>query len=95
MESLEGSYFRIKCSKQCYTFQESEQKKEDLVKSNVAFCLQRHVYNSFMLPGMTYVANTWTLTKQAHVKFAVADNKIENKYAQYHIQGQLKDIWVR
>ena len=40
-------------------------KHRDIFKSNLAICLKRHVYNSCVLPAMTYGAETWTLTKQA------------------------------
>ena len=36
-----------------------------IFKSNLAICLKRQVYNSCVLPAMTYGAETWTLTKQA------------------------------
>ena len=54
-------------------------KHRDIFKSNLAICLKRHVYNSCVLPAMTYGAETWTLTKQAQ-------NKLGKKYAQHHIQ---------
>ena len=40
-------------------------KHRDIFKSNLAICLKRQVYNSCVLPAMTYGAETWTLTKQA------------------------------
>ena len=43
-------------------------KHRDIFKSNLAICLKRHVYNSCVLPAMTYGAETWTLTKQAQNK---------------------------
>ena len=45
-------------------------KHRDIFKSNLAICLKRHVYNSCVLPAMTYGAATWTLTKQAQNKLA-------------------------
>ena len=38
-------------------------KHRDIFRSNLAICLKRKVYNSCMLPAMTYGAETWTLTK--------------------------------
>ena len=52
-------------------------KHRDIFKSNLAICLKRHVYNSFVLPAMTYGAETWKLTKQAQNKLAVAQTKME------------------
>ena len=45
--------------------------------SNLAICLKRQVYNSCVLPDMTYGAETWTLTKQAQNKLAAAQIKME------------------
>ena len=52
-------------------------KHRDIFKSNLAICLKRQVYNSFVLPAMTYGAETWPLTKQAQNKLAVAETKME------------------
>ena len=38
----------------------------DIFKSNLAVCLNRHVYNSSVLPAMTYGAETWTMTRNKH-----------------------------
>ena len=40
-------------------------KHRDIFKSNLAFCLKRHVYNACVLSAMKYGAETWKLTKQA------------------------------
>ena len=42
-----------------------------------SICLKRQVYNSCVLPAMTYGAETWTLTKQAQNKLAAAQTKME------------------
>ena len=47
-------------------------KHRDIFKSNLAICLKRQVYNSCVLPAMTYGAATWTLTKQELNKLAAA-----------------------
>ena len=52
-------------------------KYRDIFKSNLAICLKREVYNSCVLPAMTYGAETWTLTKQAQNKLAAAHTKME------------------
>ena len=43
-------------------------KHRDIFKSNPAICLKGQLYNSCVLPAMTYGAETWTLTKQAQNK---------------------------
>ena len=52
-------------------------KHRDIFKSNLAICLKRQVYNSCVLPAVTYGAETWTLTKQAQNKLAAAQTKME------------------
>ena len=52
-------------------------KHRDIFKSNLAICLKRHVYNSCVLPAMTYGAEIWTLTKQAQNKLAAAQTKMD------------------
>ena len=54
-------------------------KHGDIFKSNLAICLKRQVCNSCVLPAMTYGAETWTLTKQAHNKLAAAQTKMERR----------------
>ena len=46
----------------------------DIFKSNLA---KKQVYNSCVLPAMTYGAETWTLTKQAQNKLAAAQTKMD------------------
>ena len=52
-------------------------KHRDIFKSNLAICLKRQVFNSCVLPAMTYGADTWTLAKQAQNKLADAQTKME------------------
>ena len=52
-------------------------KHRDIFKSNLAICLKRQVYNSCVLPAMTYGAEIWTLTKQAQNKLAATQTKME------------------
>ena len=49
----------------------------NIFKSNLSICLKRQVYNSCVLPAMTYGAETWTVIKQAHNKLAAAQTKME------------------
>ena len=64
---------------QCFSLRDKNQDKEilrritagwtayvkhrNIFKSNFAICLNRKVYNSCVLPAMTYGAETWSLTK--------------------------------
>ena len=52
-------------------------KHRDLFKFNIYICLKRQVCNSCVLPVMTYIAETWTLTNQAQNKLSAAQTKME------------------
>ncbi|KAK2178434.1 hypothetical protein NP493_544g02000 [Ridgeia piscesae] len=43
-------------------------KYHDIFNGNVGTCLKRQIYNSCVLPAMTYGADTWALTTQAKNK---------------------------
>ena len=66
---------------------------QDIFKRNLAICLNRQVYNSCMLPAMTYGAETWTLTKKAQNKLAAAQKKMERCMLTY--KDRRTNIWVR
>ena len=68
----------------------------DIFKSNLAICLKRQtVYNSCVLPAMTYSAETWTLTKQAQNKLAAAQTKMERSMLNITYKDRRTNIWVR
>ena len=52
-------------------------KHRDIFKGNIRTCLKSQVYNSCVLPAMTYGAETWALTIQAKNKLAAAQTKME------------------
>ena len=53
------------------------------------------VYNSCVLPAMTYGAETWTLTKQAQNKLAAAQTKMERSMLNITYKDRRPNIWVR
>ena len=67
----------------------------DIFKSNLAICLKKQVYNSCVLPVMTYGADTWTLTKQAQNKLAAAQIKMERRMRNITYKDNKTNIWVR
>ena len=64
---------------QRFSVRDKNQDKEILrrITAGFAICLKRKDYNSCVLPAMTYGAETWFLTKQAHKKLAAAQTKME------------------
>ncbi|KAK2193366.1 hypothetical protein NP493_15g08075 [Ridgeia piscesae] len=52
-------------------------KHRDIFKNNIGTCLKRQIYNSCVLPAMTYGAETWAPTTHAKNKLAAAHRKIE------------------
>ena len=55
----------------------------------------RQVYNSCVLPAMTYGAETWTLTKLAQNKLAAAQTKMERSMLNITYKDRRTNIWVR
>ena len=70
-------------------------KHRDIFKCNLAIYLKRQVYNSCVLPDMTYGAETWTLTKQAQNKLAAAQTKMERSMLNITYKDRMTNIWVR
>ena len=70
-------------------------KHRDIFKSNIAICLKRQVYNSCVLPAMTYDAETWTLTKQTENKLAAAQTKMERSMLNIAYNDRKTNIWIR
>ena len=70
-------------------------KRRDIFKSNLAICLERQVYNSYVLPAMIYGADTWTLTKLAQHKLAAAQTKLERTMLNITCKDRNTNIWVR
>ena len=64
-------------------------------KSNLAICLKRQVYNSCVLPAMTYGPETWTQTKQAQNKLVAAQTKMERSMLNITYKDRKTNIWVR
>ena len=62
---------------------------------NLAICLKRQVYNSCVLPAMTYGAETWTLTKEARNKLAATQTKMERSMLNITYKDIKTNIWVR
>ena len=54
-----------------------------------------YVYNSCVLPAMTYGAETWTLTKLAQNKLAAAQTKMERSMLNSTYKDRSTNIWVR
>ena len=70
-------------------------KHRGIFKSNLAICLKRQVYNSCVLPAMTYGAETWTLTKQVQNKLAAAQIKMERSMLNITYKDRRANMWVR
>ena len=70
-------------------------KQREIFKSNLATCLKRQVYNSCVLPAMTYGAGIWTLNKQAQNKLAAAQTKMERSMINITYKYRRTNIWVR
>ena len=96
-----GQYYRLKEKNQDKEIQRrimagwaAYAKHRDIFKSNLAICLKRQVYNSCVLPAMTYGAELWTLTKQAQNKLAAAHTKMESML-NITYKDRKTNFWVR
>ena len=70
-------------------------KHRDIFEGNIGTCLKRQVYNSCVLPAMTYGAETWALTTQAKNKLAAAQTKIERSILNITYRDRKINIWLR
>ena len=107
LENIEGYVYLV----QGYSIMENNQDKEIqrrimagwtayakhryIFKSNLAFFPKRQVYNSCVLPAMTYGADTWTLTKQAQNKHPAVQTKMERSMLNITYNDRKTNIWVR
>ena len=67
----------------------------DIFKSNLAICLKRHVYNSCVLPAMTYGAEAWKLTIQTQNKLAAAQTTIERSRLNITYKDRRTNVWIK
>ena len=61
-------------------------KHRDIFKSNLAICLNRQVYNSCVLPPMTYGARDLDTDQTSTEQTCGRTDQNGKKYAQHHIQ---------
>ena len=67
---------------------EADAKHQDLLKSKLAICLKRQVYNFSVMPDMADGAESWTLAKQPRNKLAAAHTKLKWVYSKWQNIGQ-------
>ena len=67
----------------------------DIFKGNIGTCLKRQVYNSCVLPAMTYGAETWTLTIQEKNNLAAAQIKMKRSLLNITYRERKTNIWVK
>ena len=70
-------------------------KHRDIFKGNIGTSLKRQVYNSCVLPAMTYGAETWALTTHAKNKLAAAQTQMERNTLIFTYRNRKTNIWVR
>ena len=66
-----------------------------IVTCNTGTCLKRQVYNSCVLPAMTYGTETSALTTQAKNKLAATQTKMERSMLNITYWDRKANIWVR
>ena len=63
--------------------------------SNMPVCLKKKVYNTCVLPAMTYGAEVWTLTGKMANSLAVAQRKMERRIIGITYRDRKTNLWVR
>ena len=82
-------------SKKNHDWMDSIRKHRDIFKGSNGACLKRQVYNSCVLPVMTYGAETWALTTQSKNKLSAAQKKIERSMLNITYRDRKINIWER
>ena len=70
-------------------------KHRDIFKGNIVPCMKTQIYNSCVLPEITYGAETWALTSQAKKKLAVAQTMVESSMLSIRFRDIKTNIFVR
>lgn len=70
-------------------------KHHDIFKSNFSIYLKRQVFNSCIIPAMTYGAETWTLSSQAERKLAATQRKMERSMLNITYRDRKTNTWIR
>ena len=71
-------------------------KHRDIFKRNLAICLKGQVYNSCVLPAMTYIwCRDLDTDQQAQNKLAAAQTKVERSLLNITYKDRRTNIWVR
>ena len=70
-------------------------KHRNIFNGNIETCLNRQVYNSYVLPAMTWVVKKWTLTNQVKNKLAAAQTKMDRSMLNFTYLDSKTNIWVR
>ena len=65
------------------------------VKGNTGTFLKRQVYNSCVLPVMTYAVETWALITQTKNKLAAAQTTMERSMLNVTYRDRKTNIWIR
>ena len=57
--------------------------------------MTKNLYNQYVLPAMTYTAETWTLTKALERRLAAAQRNMERAMFRVSWQDQGTNEWIR
>ena len=70
-------------------------KHRNIFKDNIGTCMKRQVYNSYILPAMTYDTEKWAFTTQAKNKLAATQTKMERSMLNITYPDRKTNIRVR
>ena len=74
---------------------EDFQHEQIILKSKMPICLKRKIYIQCVIPAMTYVCETWKLTKQTENLFRIAQKAMERTMLGMTLRDRKRSAWIR
>ena len=67
----------------------------DVLKSTLPMCLKRKIYNSCIIPAMTYGCETWKLTKRSENQLRITQRAMERAMLGITLRNRKRSTWIR
>ncbi|WP_440994831.1 hypothetical protein [Cysteiniphilum litorale] len=67
----------------------------DVLKSTLPMCLKRKIYNSCIIPAMTYGCETWKLTKRSENQLRITQRAMERAMLGITLRDRKRSTWIR
>ena len=70
-------------------------KYKDILNSKIPMCLKRKVYDSCILPSMTYGCETWKINTRTEKILRIAQRAMERSMLKITIRDRKSSLWIR